>query len=709
MATLDELSSALVKADAAGNADDARALAGEIRKMRAAPVATPAPEKTLNQSFLEGARDLTAGAVRGAGSIGATLVAPYDVAKDAINGKGLSLESNRERRKGMDDALQTLGADTNSLSYGGGKLAGEIAGTAGVGGGLAGLLSKIPGLATKAAPVIEAIRSSGMAAGGLTGKAGIAARVAGGAVTGGASAGLVNPEDAAMGAGIGAVAPPIVMAGAKAGGAVGNAVRSALTPQDVKLAQKLAVTTDMPVEQLRSLLQKQGPQLIDNYQATVPQLLQNPAVSQLQRTLKTAGNDALGSAERTQQQQFMQTINRVAPVNITVQDAAARAGGAIEDFARPAERAATANVNRLFDAVPADEAVMQLPLQRMQDAQTRFLGPGTFGKGGATAEQAMQTATNIGMDQASLTPHAVPFDQIQSLRSSIGEAITDAQKNGRNQAAAALTQMKTAIDNKMAEGAGGTLLPGEVFTPNAIDAWGQALAAHSAKKQQFATGPQVSMFRKGGDGQTVKQGAEIPGQFYSGKRSQVEDMQAFNRLIGNDAQAPALTRELQSYATTEGANTATAAGNLSSKYGDWLASRSGANRGLFDPGQNAALKAVDDAIQTGASAENLGRVLGPDTAQKLVSLQSLGLMDSKAIDAATRFVPWVGKPIQAGVDGLRNTARNKQADTLAQLLADPQQLDAALGKIRQAKPVGELAQALLRGGVRSAPVAISSD
>ena len=38
MATLQELESALVKADAAGNADDARVFAAEIRKMRSAPV-----------------------------------------------------------------------------------------------------------------------------------------------------------------------------------------------------------------------------------------------------------------------------------------------------------------------------------------------------------------------------------------------------------------------------------------------------------------------------------------------------------------------------------------------------------------------------------------------------------------------------------------------------------------------------------------------
>ena len=61
-------------------------------------------EPTKSRGLLQRAGDLVAGAVRGAGSIGATLLAPVDIASDAIAGKGLSLESNRERRAAMDAA-----------------------------------------------------------------------------------------------------------------------------------------------------------------------------------------------------------------------------------------------------------------------------------------------------------------------------------------------------------------------------------------------------------------------------------------------------------------------------------------------------------------------------------------------------------------------------------------------------------------------------
>jgi hypothetical protein len=656
------------------------------------------PDKSFARSALETARDLGAGALRGAGSIGATLLAPKDIISDALDGKGLSLQSNRQRRADMDAALGSMGANTDSLAYGGGKLVGEIAGTAGAGGALGNLLARSTSIATKAPALLDAIRTSGMSVNGLKGGTGVATRAAGGAVTGGTSAALISPEDAAVGAIIGGVAGPAVAGAAKLGGGAANLYRSAFAAPEKKLAQKIATVADIAPDKLRALLSQQGPQLIQNYQKTVPQILQNPAISQLQRTLKTAGNDALGGAERLQQQQFMETLNRVAPVQTTVQDAAERAGGAIQDFALPAEKLAAERTAKLFDSIPVNEAQIMLPLQKMQEAQSKFLPPGSFGKGVGEVEQAMRQATNIGTESLSpLTNKVVPFNQIQALRSSISDAITKAQKDGQNQAVAALTQMKNQIDNKVAAVASGELLPGEIFTPRAIDMWGQALASHASKKQQFNTGPQIGMFRQGGDGQQALQGAEIPGKFYSGRNSQVPDLLSFKRLLGNSDNAPALTRDLQSYATTQAADTTNAAGNLTSKYGDWLRSRSGANRELFGPEQNAALKAIDDAVTTGANAENLGRISGPDTAQKLASLQSNGLLDNRVVDVLANRLWGIGSLTGPMLQSLRNTAGKKQSDIFARLLANPQELEAALKTSPQLS--GELAKALMQAQI----------
>ncbi len=160
----------------------------------------PAQEKS---GALQTLGNVLAGGIRGAGSIGATILAPWDIAKDAMAGKGLSLESNRERRAAMDAGLASMGAETDSFGYGAGKLAGEIAGTAGV----PGVLAK-GAQALKASPaLVEALRTSGMSSGGQTGAKALATRVAGGAATGGASAALADPEQISTGAAIGAAIP----------------------------------------------------------------------------------------------------------------------------------------------------------------------------------------------------------------------------------------------------------------------------------------------------------------------------------------------------------------------------------------------------------------------------------------------------------------------------------------------------------------------
>lgn len=165
-----------------------------------------------------------AGGVRGAGSIGSTIVAPMDVASDALAGKGLSLESNRQRRADMDATLKDLGANPDSLAYQAGKLGMEVAGSSGAGGLVAKGAAKLPGVSPA---LIEAVRTGGMSAQG----AGLGTRALGGAISGGATAGIVNPEDAATGAVIGGAAPAAVQAVGKAGEKLGAAYERRLADQ----------------------------------------------------------------------------------------------------------------------------------------------------------------------------------------------------------------------------------------------------------------------------------------------------------------------------------------------------------------------------------------------------------------------------------------------------------------------------------------------
>jgi hypothetical protein len=180
-------------------------------------------------SIKQGAVNLAAGAVRGAGSIGATILAPVDMISDAMDGKGLSLASNRQRRADIDAGLTSLvGSDPNSLLYKTGKLGGEVAGTAGVGGVLAnGVRAAAPALESVgiAAPTLQrlanAVETSGFRTGApaatTTGQrlADIATRATGGAITGGTSAALINPDSAGTGAVVGAVLPPAIAGSGK--------------------------------------------------------------------------------------------------------------------------------------------------------------------------------------------------------------------------------------------------------------------------------------------------------------------------------------------------------------------------------------------------------------------------------------------------------------------------------------------------------------
>ena len=159
-----------------------------------APAAVSA-EVPLGRRAMQALGDVGAGMIRGAGSIGATILAPVDIAKDALAGKGVSLESNRQRRQDMTDALRMLGADTDSMAFAGGRLASEVAGTMGAGGALAKAAAP---LAKVAPQFVAALPSAGFAGGSLP------ARLAAGATVGGVSALAINPEEVATGATLGA-------------------------------------------------------------------------------------------------------------------------------------------------------------------------------------------------------------------------------------------------------------------------------------------------------------------------------------------------------------------------------------------------------------------------------------------------------------------------------------------------------------------------
>lgn len=109
MATLEQLSAALVKADAAGNAEDAKAFADAIRQMQAAPVAPsstsiPSPRVVAppEPSFYQKAREMVSPTVEALGAVGGGALGSMGGPLGAVAGAGLGYAGAKELLKFAD-------------------------------------------------------------------------------------------------------------------------------------------------------------------------------------------------------------------------------------------------------------------------------------------------------------------------------------------------------------------------------------------------------------------------------------------------------------------------------------------------------------------------------------------------------------------------------------------------------------------------------
>ena len=214
-------------------------------------------------SFSQTVGNAVAGTLRGFGSGGATILAPRDMLEGFIARKmGAPELAPRDRRKGMDAGLEAMGAETDSIAFQGGKLAGEVAGTAGAGGVVANTLAKVPGVAAAAPNFLNAIRSGGLSAPG----ANLATRVAGGAVSGGATAGLANPEDVGMGAAFGGALPIAT----KTAGVAGDLLRKGTGAATKHTVGLMAGVGGEAVENAYKAGKTGGTTFLDNMRGKVP-------------------------------------------------------------------------------------------------------------------------------------------------------------------------------------------------------------------------------------------------------------------------------------------------------------------------------------------------------------------------------------------------------------------------------------------------------
>lgn len=220
----------------------------------------------------EATKDLGKGFIRGAARIGNTIInAGTKAAADAIPSEPSMLINPEFQRpqqslsglitgkKPMSPAevanLERQGSlaaydreAPTSLAYQAGDLAAQVAGTAGVGGAIAAPLRAVAPAVPAAAGVLtkfaNAIGSGGMQLGGAPaatitqGAGNLALRAGGGAVAGGASAGLIDPEQAGQGAVIGAGFPVAARAVAAGGRAVGARLAERATERAADISRR---------------------------------------------------------------------------------------------------------------------------------------------------------------------------------------------------------------------------------------------------------------------------------------------------------------------------------------------------------------------------------------------------------------------------------------------------------------------------------------
>ena len=413
-----------------------------------------------SNGFGQMAGNFGAGLLRGAGSIGATLLYPIDKATDLIQGdrrpnlSGLvlgkqPLSRNEQRRADMDAALQSLGAETDSYTYKGGKLVGEIAGTAGAGGALANVAGRVLPAAVTSAPrvgqLLEAVKTGGFSLGSpvattLVGKAADAGlRTAGGAIAGGTQAALIDPSDAGMGAVIGGALPLGAQALGKGASLVGD-LYNKVKPKPVNaLREALGLPEDVFAEMMRQAKAGAGG-FVDGSNLTLAQALQKQGASSSQvKILEKLVAQGPGGARLADQYAAQDAARLRALVDQgaeTYQGAAMSEKTAKGDLLAAILRTQAADdkqaarfawqgsdgLGGVYGQAAQDGVQLQLPLSQMQDAM-RPLGPGSV-LPGTDARRVLQVAQGIGTEVLpGVAPlRAGPVNQSQNLEQAVRAA-----------------------------------------------------------------------------------------------------------------------------------------------------------------------------------------------------------------------------------------------------------------------------------------------
>lgn len=677
MADLKQVEAAFLKADAAGDTESARVLAGEVRRLRAAAAPSGAASAggmsdetratllaskpvdrggEVKRSAMEELQhqygNLAAGAFRGAGSIGATLLYPYDALRDALDGGArpkLSdlitgnkpLSRNQQRRADMDAALESLGNDTGSLAFQGGKLGAEVAGTAGVGPLLRGAATAVPAVAARAPGLIEAIGSAGMRGGQGGAAANALTRVAGGAITGGASAGLVSPGDAGAGAGVGAVLPSALRGSGALARSAAGAVRGVVEP--FTEAGRTAISgrtlarfgvTPADVAGLSSAPTATGARLSLAEQIARPEGAAGAA--RLQDALQSLDPQIAGRMVAREAENNAARVNRL-------QELAGQDGG--REFAL-AERAGTTGP-MYEDAFRMAADGRQLTAEQTRAMQTLQRAPAIQAAMADARANASNAGANVGPSNASGS-----VEGLHNVKLALDAAITRARNPANPAGQATLEGLQAAqrrlvgfIESISPEYANARGVYAQMSTPiNQMDVAGELLRRGTANTADLAGTPRL-----------------MP-----------------NALLGALRDEPGLIRRA----------TGRDLGNSLQR--------------LLEPDQYRTVRAIADEVDRGAAVARAGNGPGSATAQRLAStnlLQQMGIPEGLSTNP---LVQTVMRPVQFGAQ----LAEPRIQQQLLEIIQNPALAEEALRRATPAQRVQlqRLISSGASGAARLAPL-----
>lgn len=336
---------------------------------------------------------------------------------------GFAAQVRAGNKQGQDEYAQDYGDSWLSSIA---RLTGNVGATWPVGGLLAAPLRGVaPRLATSVASA--GMRTGAPAATTLAGRAAdLGIRGAGGAITGGVSAGLIDPGQAETGAAIGGALPAALQMAGAGGRALAlgwQAMRnpSAAAAQDLSAALNLLT----PAERAAAVTKLRAAQALvpGGPNPTVAQALMTPEASITERVVHdTPGGKALRNTIQQQADSRLAALEGVAPTNpLGVASAREDLGQTVSKQMNAARTAERARVSGMYENVDPDGLVrLQLPIDELTAARDKYLGAGTFGQGSGAAS-ALKTARDVGLTE---TPTVVTKAQPLKPGAASGDDMT---------------------------------------------------------------------------------------------------------------------------------------------------------------------------------------------------------------------------------------------------------------------------------------------